>query len=362
MKKLTTLLLALVVILVMSGCSNKGNKAPEANGDTAKSPYAGRTLSVYNWSYYIDPEVITAFEKKYGVKVVYDIYDSNEQLFAKLKAGATGYDIVVPSGDYVSIMIKEGMLAPIDKAKIPNMNNIDPMVFNKTTFDKGNVYSVPYFMGGTGIAVNKAALEKAGIKYNKDDSIFEIAQLKGKITLLDDMREVMGHALKALGYSVNTTNKDELEKAKQLVLKWKKNALRFDSESFSKLFAQGEVWVVQCYAENVMRELDDTQRANAEFFIPPCGGPMYIDSMCILKDSQNQDLAHEFINFIHEPQNYAKIVDFLGYPSINTAANQYVTKKTNYELSQLANSELKEDIGESIETYNKVWEDIRIKN
>lgn len=361
MKKMSYLVLALVVIFVIGGCGKKGNNA-QNNSAAAKSPYAGRTLSVYNWSYYIDPEVVTAFEEKFGVKVVYDIYDSNEQLFAKLKAGATGYDIVVPSGDYVSIMIKEGMLTPIDKTKMPNIKNIDPMVFEKINFDKGNIYSVPYFIGGTGLAVNKAALEKAGIKYNKDNSILEIPQLKGKITLLDDMREVMGHALKTLGYSVNTTNKDELEKAKQLVLKWKKNALRFDSESFSKLFAQGEVWVVQCYAENVMRELEDNQKSGVEFFIPPAGGPMYIDSLVILKDSKNQDLASEFINFIHQPENYAKIVDFLGYPSINTEANKFITKKTNYELSELVNSELKDDVGEYIDIYNKVWEDIRIKN
>lgn len=367
MRRILVLLILSLGILILSGCGEKGNKAEQSNTGTSsvagtKGSYAGQTLNIYNWSYYIDQSVVKAFEEKFGVKVVYDEYDSNEQLFAKLKAGATGYDIVVPSGDYVSIMIKEGMLEPVDKNKIPNMKNIKPLVFEKTTFDKGNVYSVPYFMGGTGVVVNKAALKKAGINsYPRDASIFEMAALKGKITLLDDMREVLGHALKHLGYSVNTTNPEELKKAKELVLKWKKNILKFDSESFSKLISQGEIWATQCYAENVFREVGD-KRDDYDFFISPKGGPMYIDSLVILKDSKNKDLAYEFINFIHEPENYAKIVDFLGYPSINTEADKFITKKTNYELDELKNCELKDDLGEKIEDYNNIWQEIRVQN
>lgn len=357
-KKMVLGLLVCAILGVSSGCTQKGKitaNSPESN--------APRKLFVYNWSYYIAPDVLADFEKKFNCKVVYDIFDSNEQMFTKFKSGATGYDITFPSGDFVSIMAKEGMLEKLDKTQIPNAANIDPAVIAKIKFDQANLYSIPYMMGGTGIAVNKAALAKAGIThYPRDNSIFELAPLKGKITLLDDMREVMGHALKSLGYSVNSTRPEELEKAKQLVLKWKKNILKFDSESFAKLFAQGEVWVVQGYAENVMKELDATAKQNVDFFIPPYGGPMYMDSMVILKDSKNKDLAYKFLNFIHEPVEYAKLIDYLGYPSIDPKANPFIKTNPNYELSQLKNCELKEDLGQNIDVYNKIWQDIRIQN
>ena len=147
-------------------------------------------------------------------------------MFTKLKAGATGYDITFPSGDYVSIMIKEGMLEKLDKTKIPNFKNIDPEVLSRVSFDKGNLYSVPYMMGASGISVNTDKVKN----FKKDMSIFLMPELKGKMTLLDDMREVFGYALKDLGYSVNSVNPNELNQAKDLINKWKTNIQKFDAQ------------------------------------------------------------------------------------------------------------------------------------
>jgi spermidine/putrescine transport system substrate-binding protein len=313
-------------------------------------------LYIYNWTYYIPDHVIREFEKRNNVSVVYDMYASNEEMFAKLKAGGTGYDMVFPSGDYVSIMIRENMLEPIDWSKIPNLKNLDSTAVSKVNFDPDCRFSVPFMMGAAGVSVSK---KKVG-EYQTSWKLFERSDLKGKLTLLDDMREVMGAALKSLGYSVNSINPSELMQAKELVMKWRENIVKFDAEAFGKGFAAGEFWGVHGYAENVFLELDPSMREDVAFFIPVEGGPMYMDNMVILKGAKNKDLALQFINFIHDPEIYAQIADFLMMPSINTAARQYRTKTPNYNIEDLANSELKEDLGENLELYNKIWQEIRV--
>jgi spermidine/putrescine transport system substrate-binding protein len=159
-------------------------------------------LNVYNWSYYTPPSVIEKFEKEYNVRVILDEYASNEEMYTKLKTGGAGYDIVYPSQDYVSIMIRQGMFEKIDKSLIPNLKNIDPAILKKTTYDPNMEYSVPYYWGAAGILVNTDRVPS----YEESWSIFSRSDLKGRMTMLDDMREVMGDALAYLGYSVNTKN------------------------------------------------------------------------------------------------------------------------------------------------------------
>jgi spermidine/putrescine transport system substrate-binding protein len=334
--------LALSALLLLFGCGQPGKEK----------------LFIYNWTYYIPDATLRDFEKRFNVKIVYDVYPSNEDMFTKLKSGASGYDIVVPSGDYVSIMIRENMLATINKTKIPNFGNIDSSVLSRIKFDKGNMYSIPYMMGSSGIAVNKKYVST----YERSWSIFDRNDLKNRMTLLDDMREVLGAALKYLGYSVNSIDDSELDQAKKVVLGWKRNMLKFDAEAFAKGFAAGEFWVVHGYAENIFREYDSLKTAEVEFFIPKEGGPLYMDNLVILKNSKHKELAHRFINYIHDPFVYAKIIDYLGYPSINVPARQIQSKRSNYELADLKNSEFREDLGADLEKYNKIWQDIRVGN
>ena len=200
MKNLHKWSVVLVLAILLAGC---GGKAKESAAAGAQAPAEkGGKLFIYNWTYYIPDDVVKAFEKETGVTVVYDVFASNEEMFAKLKAGGSGYDITFPSGDYVSIMISEGMLEKIDKSKVPNFANIDPEVLKKIAFDKGPEYSVPYMIGAAGISVNKKQVKT----YDKSWSIFGRKDLKGRMTMLDDMREVLGAALKSLGYSVNSRN------------------------------------------------------------------------------------------------------------------------------------------------------------
>jgi spermidine/putrescine transport system substrate-binding protein len=141
-------------------------------------------LFIYNWTYYMPDDVLADFEKQFNVEIVYDVYPSNEDMFTKLKSGARGYDIVVPSGDYVSIMIKENMLDSIDLSRVPNFKNLDTTVIRRIAFDKGNRFSVPYMMGGSGIAVNRTRVKQ----YDRSWNIFSNSDLKNRMTMLDDMR------------------------------------------------------------------------------------------------------------------------------------------------------------------------------
>ncbi|WP_010253895.1 extracellular solute-binding protein [Treponema primitia] len=333
-------LLSVVMLTTFSGCAKKSK------------------LYLYNWTYYTPDSVLRQFEKENNCEIVYDTFASNEELYAKLLSGGTGYDLVFPSGDYVSIMIKQNMLEKIDKSKLSNLVNIDPMVLQKAAYDPNMDYSVPYYFGAAGIAVNTARVPQ----YEKSWSIFARSDLQGKMTMLDDMREVLGDALVHLGYSVNTTNSAEIAAARDLVnSSWKPNLIKFDAEAFGKGFADEDFWVVQGYAEVVYEEISEEQKKNTVFFIPPEGGPAYIDSMCLLKGAKNVDLAYKFIDFIHRPEIYAEFTDYFGFPAtVNIPARQLKKVTPYYQAEELTNVELKDDVGENLTLYNDAWLTIRV--
>jgi spermidine/putrescine transport system substrate-binding protein len=347
MKKNPVLAAALGTVLLIVSVST-------VFGSCAKKP----KLYLYNWTYYTPDSVLRQFEEEYKCEIVYDTYASNEELYAKLLSGGTGYDLVVPSGDYVSIMIKQNMLEKIDKSKLSNLGNIDPMVLQKAIYDPGMEYSVPYYFGAAGIAVNTARVPQ----YEKSWSIFSRTDLQGKMTMLDDMREVLGDALVHLGYSVNTTNPGEIAAARDLVNNsWKPNLVKFDAEAFGKGFADEDFWVVQGYAEVVYEEISEAQKATTVFFIPPEGGPAYIDSMCLLKGAKNVDLAYKFIDFIHRPEIYAEFTDYFGFPATANIPARALKKVTPYyQAEELINVELKDDVGENLALYDEAWLTIRV--
>ena len=317
------------------------------------------TLYLYNWTYYTPDEVLRAFEDEFHVTVKVDSYASNEEMYSKLRAGAKGYDIVVPSQDYVSIMINQGMLRELDQSKMTNKGNINPLVLEKATYDPEMKYAVPYYFGAAGIAVNKT---KVPADYVRDWSIFEDSRFAGHATMMDDMREVMGDALIHLGYSANSLDDAELDAAKELVSnKWKPNLVKFDAEAFGKSFASGDFWLCHGYAEVVYGEVsEDKWDSTIDFFIPEEGGTSYLDSMVILKDAPHYELANEFINFIHRPQMYAKFLDAFRFPCfVNMAASEYMTTTPMYQAEQMNNCELKNDIGEGLDKYNTRWQGIR---
>ncbi|MCR4940334.1 MAG: extracellular solute-binding protein [Treponemataceae bacterium] len=334
-------MMLLAVLFIFAGC-NKSEK---------------KELYLFNWTYYTPDSVIEQFKNEFGIDVHVDNFASNEEMFAKLKAGASGYDVVFPSQDYVSIMIAEGMLKELDHTKLPNLNNINPFVLSKATYDPEMKYSVPYYMGIAGIAVNKTKVSEYGKSWN----IFGREDLKNRMCMMDDLREVIGDALVYLGYSVNSTNDAELTKAKNLIINdWKPNLVTFDAEGFGKAFARGDFWVVQGYEEVVFSEIEEAKWDTVDFFIPDEGGPMYLDSMCVLKDSKNYEAAFQFINFIHRPEVYAQFLDYFRFPnSVNKEADKYMQKEPAYNATDMERGELKYDLGEDLAKYNAIWQDIR---
>ena len=321
-----------------------------------------KTLKLFTWTYYTPKEVVKAFEDEFACKVIVTEYDSNETMFNKLvNGGAKSFDIVVPSQDYVSIMIRRGMLQPLVQEKFTNRDKINPKVLEKVTYDPDMIYSVPYYFGAAGVGVNKKKMP--GGDYERTWNIFADPRFKDHASMMDDYREVIGDALKYMGYAVSTTNESEVNDAVELIKNdWLPNIVKFDAEGFGKDFARGDLWLCQGYAEVMYGEVPESDwDSTIDFFIPEQGGASYLDSLCILKDSKEAELATEFINFIHRPENYAKFLDGFHFPCfVNLEAEQYMTTTPMYEASALDNCELKDDLGDKLDMYYQKWEKLRI--
>lgn len=340
MKKI---LAALALAMAVVGCGGK-----EENKNV---------LYVYGWADTIPQSIYEDFEKETGIKVIEDIYSSNEEMFTKLKAGGDGYDIVMPSADYVEIMMKEGMIDKLDKSKLPNYNNLDPLVLEKLHhFDPNNDYEVPYLIGATIIAVNKKYVPE----FPRDYSIYEMSDLKGRMTLLDDMREVMTSALGMLGYPQTVSDEKVIAQAAELVKTWKRNIAKFDAESFGKGFASGDFWVVQGYPDNIFKELDETERKNVEMIIPEKGGTAYVDSFTLLSTAPNKENAYKFLEYTLRPEVAAKMADALETPSVNLKARELMTVEPLFEIADLKNVQVLRDINTTLDLQNKYWQEILI--
>lgn len=341
MKKIITLL-SLILLLLSCGKEKQKNE---------------NVLYLYGWADYIPTKIYDDFEKETGIKVVEDIYSSNEEMFAKIKAGGSGYDILTPSTDYAEILMNDGMIEKLDKSKLSSLNNIDPIVFEKLQyFDPNNDYAFPFAMGATTIAVNTKYVKD----FPKDFTIYNNVAYKGKMTLLDDMREVMTSALGTLGYPQTTESETAIAQAADLVKGWKKNIAKFDSESFGKGFANEDFWVVHCYPDNVLNELTPEQLEATEFIIPEKGGTAYIDSFVIPKTAPNKEAAYKFLNFIQRPENYKLIAEHLRIPSINIPARELITVEPIYSIDDLKHTEILRDIKNTLDLQNKYWQEILI--
>jgi spermidine/putrescine transport system substrate-binding protein len=341
-----------VAALIFGSCQKKGTAA--AASEEAK-------LYIYNWTYYCPDSVIEKFEKEYAIDVIYDEFASNEDMYAKIQAGGTGYDLVFPSAEYITIMIAQGMLEKIDKSKLSNLGGIDPRIIEKAMYDPHLDYHVPYYYGAAGVIVNRLKVPE----YEESWNIFARGDLAGRMSMLDDPREVLGAALLTLGHSANTRSREEITAARDLInSQWAPNLTRFDAEAFPKAYAAGDFWVVQGYYESVLEEIsgDPELTAAAAFFIPREGGTAYLDGMCILKGAKHIDAAHKFIDFIHRPEIYAEFADYYHYPStVNIPARALKTEPPYITEEEILRTELKYDVGDALDYYNEAWFDsIRI--
>ena len=254
------------------------------------------TLRIYTWSDYIAKAVIDRFEKEYSCKVVIDTFDSNETMFEKVKAGNANYDIIMPSSYQIPAMEENGMIRPLDHKKLPNVRKNFDAHYAANILDPSFFFSVPYSMTLAGFVYRK---DKIGAAPVNSWDVFETVAFKGRMSLLDDIRETIGGGLKALGYSLNSTSKAEIEAATRKVLEWKRNIAKFASEHYEDSVASGE-WVVgHGYSSDAIQLM--LKDPNIGFALPEEGFTIAFDEMVILSGSKQSNLAHAFINFCYDP-------------------------------------------------------------
>ncbi|MBU1642570.1 extracellular solute-binding protein [bacterium] len=324
---------------------------------------AQKELIVYNWSEYMPDSVIEAFEKESGIKVRYSTYDSNEAMYAKIKtAGAESYDILVPSTYFVNKMSKEGLLAKIDKSKLKNYANLDPRLLGKA-YDPKNEYSVPYLWGSTGISYNAKILGEGAVTAWED---LWKKEYKGKILLTDDLREVFGMALMTLGYSSNSTKKEEITAAYEKLKLLMPSVKVFNSESPKQVYMSEEVVVGMDFnGENYMA---NEEMPELRYVYPKEGIMVWVDSLVIPKNAKNMDNALAFIDFLLRPEISKAISEEVGYASPNRETMKLLDKKTRENRiiypneEDLKKSEFQIDVGKSITIYEHYWEKLKTGN
>ena len=388
-KKLWLLLIALLAIALVacgggpsggpSGGPDAADSGEEASSDSGEETASGEdagpqladTLSVYNWADYIDQDMVAAYEEEYGVDVIYDEYSSNEDLLAKLQAGATGYDVIFPSDYMVAIMIDLGLLHEIDTSELSNYGNLDPQ-FLDAPFDPGNQYCVPYYWGTTGIGY------RAGHPFfeeNEPDSwayIFDPELLEqyadGGINVLNDPRELTAAALIYLGYDPNTTSPDELNEARDLMLNAKPYWKTFNSDDYpSSLLVPDEVVMTHGWSGGVATAYydtydEETEDGNWYYSIPTEGAVKWLDNICITADTERLETAMHFMNYLLEPEVAGTITNYVYYSSPNTAANAFIDEELLNDPSVYPPADVQEKLvwltevnEEALPLYDELW-------
>lgn len=317
---------------------------------------ASKELYVYNWSEYMPESVLEDFTKETGIKVIMSTYDSNEALYAKVKmVNAKGYDVIVPSTDFVSRMRKEDLLRPLDRAKLTNFANLDTHLLNQA-FDPGNVYSVPYMWGSTAIAVNTK--DKAAASITSIADLWK-PELKGKLLLPNDMRGVLGLGLKRLGYSLNETDPAKVAEACALLKPLMASVRVFDSDSPKQALLNNEVQVAVLWNGEAFVAAGENKAIR--YVYPKEGFSLWVDNLCIPKNAANVENAHVFINYLLRPAVAAFICQEMGYSTPNKAAKAVLPKdvRTNtivYPVdTDMARGEFETDLGASSKAYEECW-------
>jgi spermidine/putrescine transport system substrate-binding protein len=347
------------VAAVLEACGGGASEPGSAPASAAASasapaePALEAELHIYNWSDYIAEETVPGFEKATGVKVTYNTYESNEELLAKLQIGGGGYDLVVPTGYLVTVLAAQGLLAPLDKARLKNWGNLAPL-FLDPEFDRGNAHSVPWQWGTTGIAYRSDKVPTAPDGW----SVFHDASLKNKMTMMDDQRDVLGAFLKYRGQSLNATDAAVLAAAKADAIQAKGLLKAYLSAPVKGQLVSGDVWVAQLWN-------GDTAQAKAEqeaiaYTLPKEGAGIWLDSLVIPRDAPHKNAAHAFIDYVLGPEAGAAISAFTGYGSPNQAAMPKIEGAVPYPTAEeMKRLEYQKDLGAATALWDQIWTEIK---
>jgi spermidine/putrescine transport system substrate-binding protein len=340
----------------------------------ASAAWARDELHLYNWNNYISDETVQRFEAECRCKLIRDYYSDNEEMLAKLAAGATGYDLIVPTGNAVEALIRSRALRPVDKKLMPNLDNISPQYLN-TPFDPGNRYSVPYAYTVTLIGYNIEKMRELGLPTDTWAVIFEpkyLQKLKGRVTVLDSQRELLAAALKYLGYSVNDTNEHHWKQARDLIIRAKPYWAAFNASSYIKELTVGNIWLAHGYSNDMFQAMQDARRAGRNFTInytiPHEGGVLSLDSMVLHRSGKRPDLAHRFIDFMLQGRNSSELTNLIGSGNPNAAAMPYVMPELAGnpavfpDAEHLKKLEMLRDLdSHQRRVLNRIWTEIKVR-
>lgn len=312
-----------------------------------------KVLHVYNWSDYIAEDALEDFEKQTGIKVVYDTFDSNEMLEAKLMAGKSGYDIVVPSASFMQRQIGAGLFRKIDKAKIPNLPNLDASLMRVVAnHDPGNAYGVPYLWGTTGIGYNiekiKERLPNAPTdswRLIMDPAVVSKFKDCG-VAMLDSPSDIMKSTLRFLGRDPNTTKPEDVKAAETHLLKIRPYVTYFHSSKYINDLAGGDICLVLGYSGDIVqarnRAADAGKKVEVGYVIPKEGAMVWFDMMAIPADAPHPNNAHAFINFILTPEVAGAISNTVSYASPNAKALEFVDEDLKSDTSVYPSPQVKQ--------------------
>ncbi len=343
-------LVCIGLLVGLTGCTNSSKSAPTSEHE----------VNLAIWANYLPPDIEARLLKETGLKLKISHFSSNEELLAKIQAGASGIDVAIPSDYMVDVLAKLGQLTPLDKALIPNTAGLDPQ-FLKQSYDPENKFSLPFAWSTAGIAINRD-LYKGEIKSWKD--VFSKKDLAGKISFLDDVREVTGAALKANGFSVNSTNPDELKKAQAMLKEFRPRLKMFRSETIDPLVNK-EIAIAHSYSVDALRANRKAGGNHIEYVILEEGGTKAIDNMVILKTAKNVAEAHALINFFLKPESNLEFVKAVLAGPVLLATKSALPKElsSNSGLfpapSTMNKLESIHDVGEATRLYDRLWTELK---
>jgi putrescine transport system substrate-binding protein len=312
--------------------------ATPAAAQTKAQPKKERMVNVYNWSDYIGPTIIEDFSKETGIKVRYDTFDTNDMLEAKLLAGKSGFDVVVPTGYFLERQIKAGLFQKLDKAKLPNLANLWPEISQRLAkYDAGNQYAVNYMWGTTGIGYNAKKAREALAGDGKIDSwdiVFKpenLAKFKDcGVHMLDSADDILPAALHYLGLDPNSSKEADLQKAADVVTKIRPSVRKFHSSEYINALASGEICLVVGFSGDIKqaqkRAAEAKNGVDIAYAIPKEGAQLWFDNLAIPRDARNAAEAYEFINYLQKPEVAAKNSNFISYANGNLASQKFIDK------------------------------------
>ncbi len=340
--------LSIAIVLILTSCNKPADKAEATskNADAKTEPSAAmvfdadKVLHVYNWSDYVAEDTISRFTEETGIEVVYDVYDGNEVVEAKLTAGKSGYDVIFPSArPFVQRHVASKLYLPLDKSKLPNLVNLDPILLKSLEdVDPGNAHVIPYMWGTTGIGYNRAEIKKAlgeNIVVDSWSILFDPANAaklkKCGIAILDDEQEGFGAAAIFLGKDPNMIGGDLITATQGMYQSIYPNIRYFNSSKFKDDLANGEICIAMGYNGDVLQARDLASEAGngveIAYAIPKEGALRWVDTIAIPADAPHPNNAHVFLNFLMRPDVIAPITDFVSYANANAKATELVNEE-----------------------------------